>query len=387
MSKLSRLSTTLKNNWRKGEDTSLSEPLALGGRELRPWPDMSVFPEESVSKRWYSWNKKQWIGSQVVVRLDPQKFAEGSMRVAHYVTELQPDGAERRCVAKRMKAQSKQGVGMYENDVMTQAACQAIARAYNLRKPAKPVQFLDAFLIQQDDGTLWHVETYLPGKFVKHNNNWGIVAGARNTPQAFSHFSYEFSQGRLVVVDIQGVDDFYTDPQIHTTDKQGFGIGNMGQPGIDRFLRTHHCSELCTNLGLTFMAPKILGIIPRQPRTTGTIQVAENITLEDDHLKVSEFLGQMAPRKDSARPEELTLLRMSNAQFNRLAGEFRKADKDKTGFLEEREVVAIYHALNDPAFRTREEDFPPFAKRLHELLDQEGMVDFRSFLLCWTANL
>lgn len=34
--------------------------------------------------------------------------------------------------------------------------------------------------------------------------------------QAFSHFTFECSHHRLIVVDIQGVGDLYTDPQIHT---------------------------------------------------------------------------------------------------------------------------------------------------------------------------
>ena len=36
----------------------------------------------------------------------------------------------------------------------------------------------------------------------------------RCTPQAFSHFTAEQSRGELIVVDIQGVDDLYTDPQV-----------------------------------------------------------------------------------------------------------------------------------------------------------------------------
>lgn len=36
-----------------------------------------------------------------------------------------------------------------------------------------------------------------------------------NTPQAFSHFTYCHSGGKLLICDIQGVGDKYTDPQIH----------------------------------------------------------------------------------------------------------------------------------------------------------------------------
>ena len=39
---------------------------------------------------------------------------------------------------------------------------------------------------------------------------------SRQTPQAFSHFTFEKSGHELIVVDIQGVGDLYTDPQIHT---------------------------------------------------------------------------------------------------------------------------------------------------------------------------
>lgn len=39
--------------------------------------------------------------------------------------------------------------------------------------------------------------------------------------QAFSHFTFERSGHQLIVVDVQGVGDLYTDPQIHTADGKG----------------------------------------------------------------------------------------------------------------------------------------------------------------------
>ena len=39
--------------------------------------------------------------------------------------------------------------------------------------------------------------------------------------QAFSHFTLEESAHELVVCDIQGVGDLYTDPQIHSSDGGG----------------------------------------------------------------------------------------------------------------------------------------------------------------------
>ena len=52
-----------------------------------------------------------------------------------------------------------------------------------------------------------------------------------------------------MVCDIQGVGTFYTDPQIHTHDGEGFGAGNLGPEGLRRFLRTHRHSLMCEKLG------------------------------------------------------------------------------------------------------------------------------------------
>lgn len=49
--------------------------------------------------------------------------------------------------------------------------------------------------------------------------------------QAFSHFTFEASCHEQIVVDIQGVGDLYTDPQIHTN--LGFEYG--GKESFDFF--------------------------------------------------------------------------------------------------------------------------------------------------------
>ena len=73
------------------------------------------------------------------------------------------------------------------------------------------------------------------GAFVKYNNNSGFVEFGeaegdhhRLTPHAFSRFTFDRSAGSLMVVDIQGCDDVYTDPQIHTLAGTDYGDGNLG---------------------------------------------------------------------------------------------------------------------------------------------------------------
>eukprot|EP00961_Rhodomonas_salina_P287414 3883398-Rhodomonas_salina.1 len=95
-----------------------------------------------------------------------------------------------------------------------------------------------------------NAEPYLSGQYMKHNDNDGHVESDLELPQAFSHFTWEASNQSLLVCDIQGVGNYYTDPQIHSHDGEGFGMGNIGQDGIDKFLNTHKCNSICKLLGL-----------------------------------------------------------------------------------------------------------------------------------------
>lgn len=55
----------------------------------------------------------------------------------------------------------------------------------------------------------------------------------------------------MLVCDIQGVNDVYTDPQVHSSENvKAFGRGNLGQKGFENFLRTHTCNKICDWLKL-----------------------------------------------------------------------------------------------------------------------------------------
>jgi hypothetical protein len=126
---------------------------------------------------------------------------------------------------------------------------------FDALKPPKAVDFLQAFLLELPDREgcpMFACERAIQGEYLKHNNNSGYVEPHRRaTPQAFSHFTFQASGGRLIIVDIQGVGDLYTDPQVHSIEGGGYGEGNLGANGFALFFSAHRCSPLCARLGLT----------------------------------------------------------------------------------------------------------------------------------------
>ena len=120
---------------------------------------------------------------------------------------------------------------MYFDDVKLQMDAKLWSEEYNRHQPPKQVDiFMMAVieLFERPGCPLYHVEHYIDGEYIKYNSNSGFVADCRQTPQAFSHFTFECSGHELIVVDIQGCGDLYTDPQIHTLQGTEYGDGNLG---------------------------------------------------------------------------------------------------------------------------------------------------------------
>jgi len=217
-----------------------------------------------------------WNKSTVKMRIDRRPFAKGNIRFANHALQYAVDengrcGPPEHVVVKRPLTGVARSKDLWD-DVETQTVSAHWAEMYNSHRPPKRISFLPCWMLRIDcrdydaamSGTgakgqrsgkiLFACEPFLSGDYVKHSNNNGWLNEAvRNTPHAFSHFTWHFSKGMLLIVDIQGVNDYYTDPQIHTPDGKGYGVGNLGYRGIEEFFLTHHCNALCKRLNLNIV--------------------------------------------------------------------------------------------------------------------------------------
>lgn len=212
--------------------------------------------QRAIVKEW-STQLGCWVSRQTTVLIYPKSFARGCMRSSYHMIDLQCPS--KNFVAKQYRRKTVMPA-QYFDDVAMHSIAEYWALQFNAGGAPKRVRFVPAAVLELpfvDPPLIFAIEPHLVGEFKKHNNNNGYVAeDKRNTPQAFSHFTFHKSQGQLLIVDIQGVGDDYTDPQIMSLDGEGYGRGNLGTKGMEKFLKTHQCNAVCELLTLPKISAK-----------------------------------------------------------------------------------------------------------------------------------
>ncbi|XP_017274222.1 transient receptor potential cation channel subfamily M member 7 isoform X1 [Kryptolebias marmoratus] len=148
-------------------------------------------------------------------------------------------------------------------EIQQQRAAQKLTFAFNQIRPKTipySPRFLEVFLLYCHSAGQWFaIEECITGEFRKFNNNNGDEIVPTNlleeTMLAFSHWTYEYTRGELLVLDLQGVGEVLTDPSVIKSGEKGsydmiFGPANLGDDAIRNFRAKHHCNSCCRKLKL-----------------------------------------------------------------------------------------------------------------------------------------
>ena len=207
------------------------------------------------------------------IKIAPYPFAKGSLRFAFYGQYSRKDSPFVDVVFKEIaNADPKANIlAAYREHLEIQAIAQFLAEKFNaeqrnLFRNFIPIVYANVNLVQQKTNPfkIYQVERRMHQEWRKWNNNNGGVSlyEYSTTLQAFSHWTYHVTSGRVMVVDLQGVkvDRAYllTDPALHCNDLLRFQNArtNLGIKGMRQFFRTHVCSDVCSKLNLPASSSK-----------------------------------------------------------------------------------------------------------------------------------
>lgn len=222
-----------------------------------------------------AWNK---IPTVVEFVVDENVLGSGGFREAFKATTKHPLYANTRWVIKKYLSGAKEQISQ-----MMQSFESHTKKAVQMHMLARNFAFqLEKNVLASTDGKLWSgehlcynkvflgitdkkecvtVEEYVEGTFTKYINNDGLLCVEKSNEfgmkaECLAHFSYEKSDKKLMVLDIQGSGSTLYDPEIATSelfdkDKEMlFCSGNLTKIAIDTFVTEHECNNYCFSAGL-----------------------------------------------------------------------------------------------------------------------------------------
>ncbi|RYH27428.1 hypothetical protein EON65_13545 [archaeon] len=214
---------------------------------------------------------------QYTMKLQECPFGLGAMKASFFglLTDLAVPDESVLHVFKESKAEhvSKLTRREYEKFLLCHSVSTFLADLFTIQKPKQypNVCFAEASLMEltsehtTDSSEIFMIkEEYINAPYEKYNSNAGYVSSSpsvvwltdHGVVQAFSHWTYQVTNGMLMVVDCQGGYDaksrrfILTDPAIHCKNPLMFGKTNMQTKGMQNFFKSHKCNACCKEMGL-----------------------------------------------------------------------------------------------------------------------------------------
>ncbi|KAJ7639307.1 kinase-like domain-containing protein [Roridomyces roridus] len=233
---------------------------------------------------------------QIEAVIDDVHFAKGGSKLAYDMTIFVND-KEERAVAKRIYRTSdddshslSNGVSVVHNRALLESECHRLALGRELFGDFVAyckemdvaifnfIEFSSAYLAQEmlvqvtrspsvasgldsfeDEGMTWMVEPKRAAAVIQFTSTLNHKARGSDlthlTIHSFAHYVFGSATGTLVMADIQGTPATVRghdglvlfDVMTHTQDG-GSGLGDFGLEGIESFINTHQCNQLCKRL-------------------------------------------------------------------------------------------------------------------------------------------
>lgn len=217
-----------------------------------------------------AWSK---VTTTVEFREEKEPFGSGGFRAAHKATTKHPNFKDNVWVIKRYLEKAKDGIAS-TNQTVEQHTRKAVQMHYLARNFASQLEhkvtelhateefgrvprYRKIFYGKDDKEACVTVEEFISGKFTKYMNNTGDLCiddsdVVVQKAACLSHFSYEKSDKKLLLVDVQGSGYDFFDPEIASddlydtdTDEILYCTGNLSKLAITNFTQKHKCSKYC----------------------------------------------------------------------------------------------------------------------------------------------
>ena len=148
--------------------------------------------------------------------------------------------------------------------IQTNETALEYAEMYNDRAGKQLIKYNKVHLGTLESGETVFVEPFIEGETWKAVLNTGMLETGTGLPEqdlldlclSFCHFTLEQSDGKMIVLDIQGVNNTFIDPVVCTgvvadPDSALFDAGNMFEQAIINFKSWHLCNDRCRGLRLS----------------------------------------------------------------------------------------------------------------------------------------